>query len=316
MSEEQKSQIVYPDVSEIRKAIYEGDTGVTVDKELDKIIGRIVDFQNPIRANVPRIQGTGTGYKCKRRAPGATPAKWVLDTEEGDEGTGSYTEVEFPFRTILARGQVSRKARKQGQALIDLLVEEIESKANEFKNTEEAAMITGNSSDGKTPDGLKYLIPSSQQILANAGVTPGDLTLDLMDQLLDKVKGIPSALFMSKRSRRRLNALLQASQRFLDRTEVKGGFKVLSYNECPIFASSNIVNTQQVDGTGVTSETGGSSSTIYCVSFVEFFVKELTSVQILPLARTSSQFEKFDIFCDEVFPIRDYLTAAKLVGVA
>lgn len=82
-------------------------------------------------------------------------------------------------------------------------------------------------------DGLN----NSQVIIVSA--TSGALTMAYMDQLIDQIKpGKPDMLLMSRRARRKLNALLRASGSGVLPIELKEfGLFVPSYDGIPIFPS-------------------------------------------------------------------------------
>jgi len=303
---------------DIKKALGVSEIGsVIMQPEIDKEIAHIVEYKNPLRQNLPRKKGSGRYWYVNRRVAGSTPAEFVSDTDSATEDTSTYSQVTFEYKTILTKGKVSRKARAIGRSLLDILAEEIEAKAKDFRDFEEYALFRGDSSsNSKEFDGLDVLIPSSQTVLMTTASGGAPLTLEKVDELIDKCAGEPDMLIMSKRTRRQLVTLLQASQRWVNQVEVKGGFKLVSYNGIPCYVSTRIVDTMQFDGSEVTGYTGGTCSTMYAIDTDETFIAELTPLQIMPLARTTSQYEEFEIFCDEVLVVKNYMANAKLIGIA
>ena len=105
-----------------------------------------------------------------------------------------------------------------------------------------------------TFDGLDILLPKNvghpQVITPAAG--GGSLTLALLDQLIDLVKGgKPDLLLMSKRSRRKLKALLTASAHYVESGESAFGRQVMMYDGIPVLVSDFITDTEAADnGTG------------------------------------------------------------------
>lgn len=286
--------------------------------EIDVIIGQLVDYKNPLRQNLVRKTGEGSAWIINRRAVGETGAQWILDTDTINEDQGKYTQVSFTYKTLGAKGKVTRKLQAVGRSYANILADEIEAQAIDFKNTEDLGIIIGNAtSNAKQFDGLKVLIPVSQTIFGGgSGVSAGGaLTLSKMDQVVDKAIYGPDMIITSRKIRRSLNALLQANQRFIDKVEVKGGFKVMAYNDIPIYTSTNCVDTQTFDGFTVTAETGGSMSSLYVVDTEQTWVGVLTEVSIMPLAKTTSQFDEFDLFEDEALVVRNYLGNAKIIGL-
>ena len=332
----------------IRKALSSGDStsyiALLEQPEIDKVIADLVDWKNPLRQNVPRIQGGGKAYRCLRRtAVATTAAYWVAETTTTTATSymadSSFTMFEWVYRTLWAAGRVTRKYQAIGRSYKDILAEEIADRLKDFKNVEDHSMVAGSSTgtsltpstssyglglSGQIPSGLGECInmynSASQQVYTESASTTGgtSLTLTKLDEMIDKCKGVPDALIMTKKSRRIVRALLQVTQRFVNTVEVKGGFKLMAYDDIPIFVSSNMSDAEylQSDNTVETSAQGSeaASGSIYAVNFDEFFVAELTPVKIEALAKTSSQYDGFEIYSDEVFVLRDPLTCARLLG--
>jgi len=311
-------------ISELRRALaentgggYEGIADI-LPKEVDKIITQMVEHLNPLRQNLPRKPGSGAGVYINRRTPGATKAAFYSDTDSFDEETGTYAQVAFLYKTIGTQGKVTRKARAIGAKYVDLLTAEMEAKAEDFRDKEEYAICWGDSdADSKEFDGLYKLCDASNIIPAGSNSSGGDLTLALLDQALDAIRGMPGMIVCSKRTRRRIRALMQTQQRFINTVKVRGGFEVLSYNEVPILVSNQIPDTQQVSATcaTITSLTGGSLSTLFVVDSEKVYISELTPLNVQPLAKESSQYDKFDIFADEVLVARDPLAISCIIGI-
>ncbi len=302
---------------EIKRTLgYSDITGVIIQPEVDKIITEIIEYKNPLRQNVPRKQRGSDSWLLNRRtaAAGNTVAQWINDVSEPDIDRGEYTRVSFPFRTILARGRVTRFAKDAGASLNDLVAEEIEARSRAFRDMEENAMFYGdNAANSLQPSGLNVLVTGDQRLGAGAALGGTDLTLELVDRTMDVAIGGPDMICASKAGKREINGLLQAQQRFVDTIEVKGGFRVLSYDDVPIFASTNIPNDFYFDGTNTLGNTGDTSQ-LFVVDTNEFWVGFLNDVTITPLAKTSSPCDTFDLYADEVFVMRSTLHNSMLEG--
>ncbi|MCD6318094.1 hypothetical protein J7M02_03385 [Candidatus Aerophobetes bacterium] len=323
----------------IRKALESGDSssyiGVLEQPAIDAVIADLINYKNPLRLNVPRKRGEGKAWRCHRRSAAAnTPTYWITETTNTTGSTwiddSSYELLEFTYKTLFAKGRVTRFYQAIGRSYMDILAEEIEARAIDFKNAEDYAMVAGSSTSttnavsGAMPSGLAELLDmydSGSQVIRteDSSSTGGtSLTLTKLDELIDKCKGEPDMLIMSKKSRRIVQGLLQVSQRFVDKVKVNGGFSLMTYAGIPIFVSTNIGDNEWLksDNTvGTTTNSSYQSSSIYAVNIDEFFVAELTPVTIKPLAKTSSQYDDFEIYCDETFVLRDPLTCARLAGV-
>lgn len=117
--------------------------------------------------------------------------------------------------------------------------------------------------DPKSFDGLHTLIPAGQRLkAAGNNANGGALTLDDIDAFIDLVKpGKPDALFLSKRSRRKLKQLRRAGGNVLEVDLDSFGRRVEFYDGIPLLADDYILDTRTV-GTST-----GVCSTIYAVQF-------------------------------------------------
>ncbi|MDD5313473.1 MAG: phage major capsid protein [Dehalococcoidia bacterium] len=149
----------------------------------------------------------------------------------------------------------------------------IELTAKAIKHELEDKLIYGDNSGVPNQfDGLIKLIntaSASDQLIA-AGATGATLTLTMIDELIDAVKGgKPDMFLMSRRSRRKIAALARAAGNNLEVGKGLLGEFVQFYNGIPISVSDFIKDTHAVAGSVETAFTGGASSTIYAVQFGE-----------------------------------------------
>jgi len=302
----------------IRKALTSSNSGtVLLQPVVDAVIPMLADYQNPLRQNLPRKKGSGQNCIINRRSAGTTPAQWVADTDTPDESTGSYAQSLFAYRTLLAKGKVTRKLQATGASYIDVLMEEIEGRMLEYKNYEDLAFVSGVSS-ATVPEGIQYLTTDNQAVGVTTTSGGAPLTLAKMNAAFDTNIGNPDMTIMTRRTRQELDALLQPQQQYTNTDgmiTVRGGFRLLMYNGVPIYTSTNVCNTQTFNGSTVTSNTGGNSSSVYFVDTNHLWVSELTPIKMIPLAKTTSQYDEFEIFCDEVLALRNPLCISKLIGI-
>lgn len=301
---------------DIRKALGQDKAGlILVQPEIDKVLQHLVNFNNPLRQNLPRKRGSGPAWYLNQRTQGTTGAQFVGDKDTIEEGQGSYEQKTFAYKTIGAKGKVTRFMQAIGRSYMDILAEEIEARANEFRDYDDWALFRGSTVNAKQFDGLDRLV--TQTVTCATTTTGGPLTLAKVDEAIDLCTRNPGMIICSKRTRRQLQTLLQTSQRFVNVVEVKGGFKLLAYNEIPIFVSSNIVDTHLMAAGGATQSayTGGNSSQLYVIDTEHVWVGELTPLTIKPLAQTSSQFDEFDIYADEALVVANPQTCARIIGI-
>lgn len=317
------------DLSLLKKSLGESDiSSLYQSRELDRVLVKLVDYLNPLRQNLDRRSGSGTGWQGYQRSAGITANSFadnldVIETDSAEEKAGSYTELYLPYKTILSRGKVFRRVQKTGASIANLMQEEVEGKAIELRDAEERRVFWGTdpTPNSKQFPGLNSYMNTyaSSQVLAldTSGTSVGvTLTLEQIDEAIDKNLGNPSMILTSRTGRRKLNALLQAQQRFVERIEIRGGFQVMSYNDIPVVACTNIPDTLSLTAGGTVSAlTGGSTTAFFIVDLQDVFMSVLTEVSMMPMARTTSQYEEFEMFMDETLVVRDYRKVSMITGV-
>src|SRR3954464_3468257 len=105
-------------------------------------------------------------------------------------------------------------------------------------------------------DGLSTLITTSgvsAQVITPAAAG-GAMTLALVDQLIDLVRGgKPDCLLTTRKQRRKLKALLTASAHYVESGESSFGRNVMHYDGIPVLVSDFLTGTETADnGTGST----------------------------------------------------------------
>lgn len=249
-------------LTQIEKALTMTNVDALIPKEIDKVIQHLANYDNPIRANMPRRPGSGKSWYLVQRTPATDSAIafYSPDSKTFTEGgKGSYVEAEFPYRTIGVTGEIMRSAMLATKDQVDLKTEEIEQRMLEFKNREEWGLIWGQHqtlpADNYEFDGIDHLLPAARTLVMAANAVGATLTLAKMDELIDKCAPYkPGMLIMSLAARRQLNASLQPQQMFLDKMDVKGGFRVPSYLDIPIFTSTNVPDTLGLNADGVAAQ--------------------------------------------------------------
>ena len=305
-------------IERILKALNVSDQGTILRQpEIDKVIQHIREYKNPLFQNIPRRKGSGDAWYVNRRTPGSTAATFVADTGSFTEDTGNYAQVAFGYKTLGTKGKVSRRLQAQGRTYQDVLASEIEGKTLDLKNFEDWAYIWGSTATSANEfDGLNVLIAGTQVVATTTSTSGDDLTLALMDELVDKCASEPDLLVSSKTGRRKLNALIQANQQYVNVVEIKGGAKVISYNNIPLLVSSNVTDEMTYSGSDVSSSTGGATSAIFALDTTYLWVGELSPLTIEPLAKSSSQYDEFEEYCDEAIVLANTKMCAKLAGIA
>lgn len=278
-------------LDELSKALdFASGSGVLTQPKVDKVIADLLDHNNPIRQNLPRKPGEGEAYLWNEKSAQSSGGGFVNDTEEPQYAGFTKARKTSSYKTIMERGKVTQFMIDTGRSYRNLLSDEIEDVTLLVKDTEENALVNGDASTNpKEYSGLRKLISgvSGQEI--SMGTDGAVLTLKKLDETFDAILGRANMLICSKRTSRKLNSLLQSQQRFINVMEVKGGFKVPSYNDAPIYKSIYISDTQTQGASGAVC------SDLFVVDNTYVWVDVLSDVRFVQLAKVSSQFDHFDI---------------------
>ena len=180
------------------------------------------------------------------------------------EDTATFNQKTSVLRIMGGDADVDQFLQQTYNNMNDLEAAVIAAKAKATGRKFSDAFFNGdNAADAKSFDGLHKLIPAAQRIRANNNnANGGALTLDDLDQAIDLVKpGKPDALFLSKRTRRKLKQLRRAAANVMEVGVDQFGRRVEYYDGIPLVVDDFILDTRTV-GTSA-----GICSTIYAVQF-------------------------------------------------
>ena len=258
------------------------------DMLLQGVVETIVK-DSPILQNLPFIEivGNGLTYNQEKTLPS------IDFYDVGDtwaESTPTFEQITANLKIMGGDADVDNFLKATRSNVQDLETAVIELKAKALRDKVEETFIYGDSSqNAKQFDGLKELIDTataSDQVMA-MGDTGATLTLAKLDELIDAVKGgKPDMLLMSRRSRRKINALVRTAGGMMDTDRDTWGNFIQLWDGVPIGANDWILDTHVlVDGLE-TATTGGTCSTIYAIQFGEGALCGLTSpgfLQVEPI---------------------------------
>ena len=181
------------------------------------------------------------------------------------EATATFTQKTANLAILGGDADVDNFVQRARSNVNDQRAIQTMLKAKDVARTWEQTVITGDATaDPNAFDGLKVLFPStgsSGQVMTPAAAG-GSLTLTLLDQLIDLVKGgKPDVLLMSKRTRRKLKSLLTSSTHYVESGENLGR-QILSYDGIPVLVSDFIADTEAAD-----NGSGSTFSSIYAIHF-------------------------------------------------
>ena len=203
------------------------------------------------------VTGTAVTYNRENAAPSVD---WYDVGDSWAESTPTFTQVTAALKILGGDADVDNFLQQTYANPNDLESEVIELKAKALAYEWSDTFFDGDTGvNSRQFDGLVNLVTGGQTLTVDAN--GGPLTLDLMDQLIDQVQpGRPDALFMAKRTRRKLSSLRRASGNLLEVDRDQFGLRVLMYDGIPIYVD-DFIPIDETQGT----ETAASS--IYAAKF-------------------------------------------------
>jgi hypothetical protein len=198
-----------------------------------------------------------------------------------NESTPTFDQKTANLKIMGGDADVDNFIKATRSNIQDLEAAVIELKAKALKDKFEDTFIYGNSaSNAKQYDGIRKLIDTGtagSQVVA-AGASGATLTLSMLDQLIDTIKGgKPDLLLMSRRSRRKINALVRAGGGMMEADRDRWGNFVQYWDGIPIGVSDWILDTHVVASSLETATTGGTCSVIYTLQMGEGALCGLTA---------------------------------------
>lgn len=206
-------------------------------------------MQSPLLARLPFITISGNAHKYNLKATRSN-VEFYVPNETIVETTPTWAQRSIELAEMIVDADVDKFLAQVRSSEQDLKAAVLEQAAIDAKDKFEKAGIMGYTTDEsstKQPKGLMRLIaecesattadwdgPNNSQAVAGYE-TSGELTLALLDELIDAVKpGSPDALIMSRRIRRKVNTLARASGTNLRVMQDQWGKFIAIYNEIPI----------------------------------------------------------------------------------
>jgi hypothetical protein len=235
---------------------------------------------SPVLQRLPFIEIVGNGLTYNRE--NALPNIDFYDVgDTWTESTPTFAQVTANLKIMGGDADVDNFLKATRSNVQDLEAAVIELKAKALQQKFEDTFVYGDSAvNAKQFDGLKKIINTASagpQVIA-MGATGATLTLAKLDELIDAVKGgQPDMLLMSRRSRRKINALVRAAGGMTETDRDRWGNFVQLWDGVPVGVNDWILDTHVLSGSVETATTGGTNSTIYAVQLGEGALCGLTS---------------------------------------
>ena len=237
--------------------------------------------ESPVLQTLPFIEVVGNGLTYNQENALPTAAFYAV----GDtwvESTPTFTQVTANLKILGGDADVDNFIKATRSNLQDLEATVVELKAKATQQKFDDTFIEGDTaSDANSFDGIDKLAISGQTV--SMGANGGTLTLEKLDETIDKVKGgKPHMLIMSRRSRRKLSSLARATGSGLivaDRNE----FDMMTdfYDGVPIGVSDYVPDNK-------TLGSNTDCSTIHALQWGEGAVSGLTAPGGLQAERVGS----------------------------
>lgn len=197
------------------------------------------------------------------------------------ESTPTFEQKTASLKIMGGDADVDNFIKATRSNIQDLEAAVVELKAKALRDKFEDTFIYGNATTNpKQFDGLRKLIDTTtagSQVIA-MGATGATLTLAKLDELIDAIKGgKPALLLMSRRSRRKLNALVRAAGGMMETDRDNWGNFIQLWDGIPVGVNDWILDTHVLSGSVETATTGGTCSTIYAFQMGEGALCGLTS---------------------------------------
>ncbi len=235
---------------------------------------------SPILQELPFVEIVGDGLTCNQEK--TLPGIDFYDV--GDtwaESAPTFEQKSAQLKIMGGDADVDNFLKTTRSNIQDLEAAVVELKAKALRDKFEETFIYGDATaNPKQYDGLRALIDTGtagDQVIA-AGASGATLTLSMLDELIDAVKGgKPDIMLMSRRSRRKINALVRAAGSMMEADRDKWGNFVQFWDGIPIGVNDWILDTHVVSGSVETATTGGNCSAIYVLQMGEGALCGLTS---------------------------------------
>ena len=226
------------------------------------VIETIVE-ESPMLRYMRWLQVEGNSFKYNQEAT-LGGASFFAVNSTWTEGTATFTQKTASLAILGGDADVDNFIQRTRSDIQDQRAIQTALKAKDVARKWEQTLVTGAvGTDPNSFDGIRTLVPAGQtNFPAAAG---GSLTLALLDELIDLVKGgKPDLLLMSKRTRRKLKSLLQTSAHYVESGTDQFGRQVMFYDGIPVEVSDF-----QPDNEPANNGTGNTFSSIYAITFSE-----------------------------------------------
>jgi hypothetical protein len=216
------------------------------------VIETIIE-ESPVLQVLPFLTVEGNSFKYNQEAT-LGGASFFAVNATWTEATSTFTQKTSNLAILGGDADVDNFIQRTRSNVNDQRATQTQLKAKSVARKFEETFVSGDTgADANAFDGLKVLATAGQTI--SPGANGGALTLPLVDELVDKIKGgKPDLLLMSKRTRRKFKSLLVASQHYVESGATQFGRQIMFYDGIPVEASDWVPDSEtQGSGTNLSS---------------------------------------------------------------
>jgi len=215
---------------------------------------------SPILQKLPFMEITGNSLKYNRENNLPSVAFYAVGDAWG-ESTPTFTQKTATLAIMGGDADVDHYLQQTRSNINDIQQEVIALKAKAMRHKFEDTFVNGDTAvDTNAFDGIDKLIDAGQTV--SMGDNGATLTLAKLDEMIDKVLGgKPDVLLVSRRSRRKLKALME-DVGIVEQDKNQFGEVVNLYNGIPVAVNDWISDAKTVGE-------NDDCSTIYAVQFGE-----------------------------------------------
>lgn len=241
----------------------------------DKLVKGIVEElikESPLLARYPFINIQGNSLAVNREDPSNMGSvAWHPVGGIWTESSASFTQESFVLKKLGGDCDVDNLIQRSMSNINDQMAAQIKVKTKLMAHEFEQVAIYGDSEKAPEFDGFHRLVASNMQVhMVDSGTTGAALTLEKLDELVDKVVGgKPDILLMNKNIRRRLTAKLRLIGSYQTERDEFGRTWAMWGDDIPIIATDWITQTESLSDGGYSGKTGGNTSSIFAIRFGE-----------------------------------------------
>jgi hypothetical protein len=236
--------------------------------------------ESPVLQRLPFIEIVGNGLTYNRENdPPAAAFYDVGDT--WDESTPTFTQETATLKILGGDADIDNFLKATRSNIQDLEAAVVQLKAKAVQALFDDTFVNGDENeDADSFNGIDELCTEGQTV--SMGENGDSLSLEKLDELVDRVRGgKPELLLMSRRSRRSLNELARDTGTFLEAGRDQFGQMVQFYDGIPIGINDYIPDDQEVGNSD-------DCSTIYAMQLGEGALSGLTAPGGLTVERVGS----------------------------